>query len=85
MNLKYFQYNFQSVVNGLTGEIKFDNQGLRTNFALDIIELTSSGIAKVGQWNASEGLNITRNYEATSNIDDGSLKNKTFIVLTALV
>lgn len=72
-------------MHGLTGEIKFDNQGLRTHFAVDVIELTSSGIAKIGQYNSSDGLNITRSYEKTSSIDDGSLKNKTFIVLTALV
>lgn len=77
--------NFQSVIQGLTGEVKFDNQGLRTNFAVDIIELTWSGIAKVGVWNATEGLNITRNQITSSIIDDGSLKNKTFVVITALV
>lgn len=71
----------------MTGEIKFDNQGLRSEFALDLIELGLSGLIKVGTWNSSEGLNISRaNIKPHSGDDDaGSLKNKTFIVLTALV
>lgn len=69
----------------MTGDIKFDNQGYRTNFAVDVVELTSSGIAKVGTWNSSEGLKIVRKHEETIVIDDGSLKNKTFVVMTALV
>lgn len=76
---------FQSQVHGLTGLVKFDNRGLRKNIAVDVIELTSSGIIKVGTWNTSEGLNITRSYESTSVIDDGSLRNKSFIVLLTLV
>lgn len=69
----------------MTGEIKFDNKGYRSNFAVDVIELTSSGISKVAIWNSTEVLNISRKYESTSVIDDGSLRNKTFIVITALV
>lgn len=76
---------FQTIVQGLTGEVKFDNRGYRTNFVVDVVELTPAGIAKIGTWNSTEGLSITRIVEATSAVDTGSLKNKTFIVLTALV
>ncbi|KAG4072084.1 hypothetical protein HA402_015583 [Bradysia odoriphaga] len=67
-----------TIVQGLTGEVRFDNRGYRSNFAADLIELTSSGISQVGTWNATltDRLNITRQLE--------SLRNKTFIVLTAL-
>ncbi|XP_037036365.1 glutamate receptor ionotropic, kainate 3-like isoform X2 [Bradysia coprophila] len=77
-----------TIVEGLTGEIRFDNRGYRSHFAADVIELTSSGIAQVGTWNATlpDRLNITRHLdgEFVTEIDDGSMKNKTFIVLTAL-
>ncbi len=75
----------QTVVQGLSGEIKFDNQGYRTNFAVDIMELTSSGLAKIGIWNTTDGLTITRVYETSGGFVEGSLKNKTFIILTTLV
>lgn len=73
-------YLYQTVVQGLTGDVKFDNQGYRTNFAVDVIELTSSGITKVGTWNSTEGLTITRKYD-----EKKSENNKTFIVMLALV
>lgn len=53
---------------------------------LDLIELGPSGLNKVGTWNSTMGLNMTRQYVApASEIDTHSLKNKTFIVLTSLV
>lgn len=78
--------HIQTSVNGLTRTIKFDHQGHRTDFIADIIELGAAGIERVGSWNATEGLNISRRQDVKlSNIDDGSLKNRSFIVLHALV
>ena len=34
-------------MDGLTGKVEFDQQGLRTGFRLDIIELKKSGLAQV--------------------------------------
>ena len=34
-------------MNGLTGSIKFDARGFRTDFNLDIIELKQEGLVKV--------------------------------------
>ncbi|KAG4072066.1 hypothetical protein HA402_015565 [Bradysia odoriphaga] len=73
-----------TVVQGLTGDIKFDNQGYRTVFAVDIVELTSAGVAKIGTWNSTDGLSVTRPNDQTGAIQAASLGNKTFIVLTAL-
>lgn len=70
---------------GLTGEVKFDNEGLRKHISVDMVELTSSGLIKVGNWHSTDGLNISRVAEKSSNIDDSSLKNRTFVVITALV
>lgn len=77
---------FQNQVNGLTRTIKFDNEGFRKDFLLDVIELGSAGLVKIGTWNSTEGLNITREIEPTSlPADEKNLQNKTFIVLTAIV
>ncbi|CAH0399802.1 unnamed protein product [Chilo suppressalis] len=35
---------------GLTEVIKFDHQGIRSDFTLDIIELTRDGLQKAGTW-----------------------------------
>lgn len=70
---------------GLTGTIKFDNQGFRTNFLLDVIELNKEGLSKIGSWNSTEGINFTRTYgEAYTQIVE-SLMNKTFTVCIILV
>ncbi|XP_037036366.1 glutamate receptor ionotropic, kainate 2-like [Bradysia coprophila] len=72
-----------AVVQGLTGEVKFDNRGYRSSFAVDVIELTSSGIVKVGMWDGN--LNIARPEPKESvATDDGSLKNTTFVVMISL-
>lgn len=70
---------------GLTGLIEFDNEGLRTNFNLDVMELSESGIAKIGTWNYSQGISIRRNTTEDINDDPLSLRNKTFIVSVCLV
>lgn len=74
------------MIEGLTGEIKFGTEGFRTNFVLDILELDSHGITKVGTWSSEVGVSTAREPKVeVANIGDGSLKNKTFIVLTSLV
>ena len=76
---------FQVEMRGLTGTIKFDNQGFRTNFVLDIIDLSRDGLRKIGTWNSTSGVNFTRTYgeEYTQIVE--SLHNKTMIVTTILV
>lgn len=71
-------------VRGLSGDIQFDQKGHRSNFQVEIIELATDGIRKIGTWNTSDGLYLARAHPA---VDDSvlSLRNKTFVVLTALV
>lgn len=53
---------------------------------MDIIELGQSGVFKVGTWNSTMGFNFSRLVVASTDvIDNSSLKNRTFVVLTALV
>ncbi|XP_044732050.1 glutamate receptor ionotropic, kainate 2-like isoform X2 [Chrysoperla carnea] len=83
----YSLINYMRMVNwkGLSGILKFDHQGFRTDFMLQIVELTSNGLQKIGTWNSTEGLNITRTQVAHHESEQvANFKNKTFLVLTAL-
>ncbi|XP_072382959.1 glutamate receptor ionotropic, kainate 2-like [Diabrotica undecimpunctata] len=70
---------------GLTGPIKFDIKGFRTNFALDVFELMEGGQTVVGHWNNSKipALNISRLYPP-SDLDGYDIRNKTFKVMITL-
>lgn len=70
---------------GLTNLIKFDNQGFRTDFLLDVIELSPSGLRKVGSWNSTQGVNFTRSFGEQQQEIAENLRNKTLIVTTLLV
>jgi hypothetical protein len=76
---------FQVEISGLTSVIKFDNQGFRTDFELDVVEVNKEGLSKIGTWNSTQGINFTRSFvEAYSNIVD-NLHNKTLVVTLILV
>ena len=70
---------------GLSGRIKFDGAGFRSDFTLDNVELEREGLVKVGTWDPSNGANFTRNYSKTTTEVVESLQNKTLIVSTILV
>ncbi|XP_047990095.1 glutamate receptor ionotropic, kainate 2 isoform X3 [Leguminivora glycinivorella] len=82
----YSLINYMKIVEmkGLTGVIKFDHQGFRSDFTLDIIELTRDGLQKAGIWNSSEGVNYTRSYGENQKQIVEILQNKTLIVTTIL-
>ena len=70
---------------GLSGKIKFDAAGFRSDFQLEVVELKKDGLVKVGSWDPMNGANFSRNFtEITSGIVE-SLHNKTLIVSTILV
>jgi hypothetical protein len=47
---------------GLSGHIRFTEDGKRTNYSLDVVEMTpSSNLVKIGTWSDVYGLNIARN------------------------
>ena len=70
---------------GLTGNLKFDQHGLRAGFELDIIELKRDGLVKVGTWTEEGGVNMTRNFSETYTEIVESLQNKTLVVTTIMV
>lgn len=69
---------------GLTNLIKFDNQGFRTDFTLDVIELSPANIRLIGKWNKTDGVTFTRSYSEHQNEIIENLKNKTLVVTTIL-
>ncbi|XP_055904035.1 glutamate receptor ionotropic, kainate 2 isoform X1 [Eupeodes corollae] len=72
-------------ISGITGEIKFDNEGLRTDFELETIELNPLGLSNIGTWSTSDGFVMNRKpLPNTLDVDQRSLVNKSFVVITAL-
>lgn len=70
---------------GLTGLVKFDRDGFRSNIELDIVHLSEDGLVKIGEWNSTAGENI--DWLPEINIKKSDIKfiqNKTFIVLISL-
>merc|ERR1712128_352916 len=70
---------------GLSGPIKFDASGLRTQFAMDLMELQMTGLTKVGTWNTLDRLGSAR--EEEEKIDGGEvdpMANKTFVICAVL-
>ncbi|CAL1279907.1 unnamed protein product [Larinioides sclopetarius] len=67
--------NYMRMINvkGLTGDIKFDHHGFRSDFKL-----------KAGEWNIHTGLNMTTNYTRAAEEIIQSLKNKTLIATTII-
>ena len=69
-------------IRGLTGQIGFDQWGIRNNFVLDIVELHKSGLEKVGSWHDTHGLVFSRQSSSSSVDPRESIENKTIIVTT---
>lgn len=82
----YSLINYMKIVEmkGLTGVIKFDHQGFRSDFSLDIVELSKDGLRKVGTWNSTEGVNYTRTYGESQKEIVEILQNKTLVVTIIL-
>lgn len=66
--------------------MKFDNEGMRTDFLVDILELSIGGLVKVGDWNATtRELHIQRPSAANQNNALVNPFNRTFVVVISLV
>ncbi|XP_076358702.1 glutamate receptor ionotropic, kainate 2-like [Tachypleus tridentatus] len=71
-------------INGLTGNVKFDENGFRSDFNLKILQLTQQGLKEIGKWTPRSGINMTGNFSKAYEEAIQSLKNKTLIVTTLL-
>lgn len=76
----------QTETEGLTGQIKFDSQGFRSDFKLEIIELTTDGLLRKGSWNISDGFNFIKDVQEEPQYNHHKdLRNFTFVVMVSLV
>lgn len=76
----------QTNVDGLTGAVKLDPDGRRSDFNVQIYSLISHGMVPTGTWNPNDGISMSKTPHPTLiGINTDSLFNKTFIVLTVIV
>ncbi|XP_076245602.1 glutamate receptor ionotropic, kainate 2 [Calliopsis andreniformis] len=69
---------------GLTGLIKLDTAGFRSNFQLDVVRVTEEGLKKIGIWNSTNSIEWLPETHPPSSDPELTLQNKTFIVLIAI-
>uniref|UniRef100_A0A8C7Y124 Glutamate receptor n=1 Tax=Oryzias sinensis TaxID=183150 RepID=A0A8C7Y124_9TELE len=69
-------------VDGLTGNIQFDQHGKRVNYSVNIMELKNNGPVKIGYWNEVDKMVLTKLGEPSN--DTTGMENKTVIVTTIL-
>ncbi|XP_056264992.1 glutamate receptor 2-like isoform X6 [Pseudoliparis swirei] len=69
-------------VDGLTGNIQFDQYGKRINYSVTVMELKNSGPIKIGYWNEVDKMVVTKS-DLYPN-DTMGMENKTIIVSTIL-
>lgn len=69
---------------GLTGLVKFDRDGFRSDVQFDIVSLNEKGLQKVGTWNSTSSDGIDWMWALDTNGDTIDLKNKTLVVLISL-
>ncbi|CAG5028258.1 unnamed protein product [Parnassius apollo] len=70
---------------GLTGPVKFNEDGLRSDFEVDVLEVMSHGFEKIGSWTPEDGYVETRVIiPPVEEEGSDSMKGKHFIILTAL-
>uniref|UniRef100_A0A8C7X8Z2 Glutamate receptor n=1 Tax=Oryzias sinensis TaxID=183150 RepID=A0A8C7X8Z2_9TELE len=68
-------------VQGMTGNIQFDNYGRRINYTIDVYEMKTGGPRKIGYWNEyTRFVNIMD--PQVSN--DSSVENRTIVVTTIM-
>ena len=66
---------------GLSGVIKFDTYGMRTDFSMEVLELQDTGLEPCGTWTNIDGLNMTREQDVTTTSNPVNIMaNKTFVV-----
>uniref|UniRef100_A0A671VXF3 Glutamate receptor n=1 Tax=Sparus aurata TaxID=8175 RepID=A0A671VXF3_SPAAU len=69
-------------VDGLTGNIQFDQYGKRINYSVTVMELKNNGPVKIGYWNEVDKMVVTKT-DLYPN-DTMGMENKTVVVTTIL-
>ncbi|XP_064489390.1 glutamate receptor ionotropic, kainate 2-like [Ornithodoros turicata] len=70
-------------IKGLTGDLRLNDQGLRTDFGLNVIEMKKEGFRKVGTWSHRTGIIFESGYsrQKSEEFSEG-FYNRTFRVTT---
>ncbi|CAF3385471.1 unnamed protein product [Rotaria sp. Silwood1] len=72
--------------NGITGKIKFDENGLRTDVSFEVVDLAADGVQKNGNWssNIPNRLEIRRNFTKDYETRKKEIQNQTLKVTTVI-
>ncbi|CAF2721364.1 unnamed protein product [Rotaria sp. Silwood2] len=73
-------------VNGITGKIKFDDNGLRTDVSFEVVDLAATGVNKNGYWssNIPNRLEVQRNFTKDYEIRKQEIQNQRLKVTTLI-
>lgn len=72
-------------MDGLSGVIKFDHKGFRSEFVVQIVQLGEDGLQEVGRWTPTEIYLKQRNERASTSRRNCNVKNSSFNVVFPLV
>lgn len=64
----------------MTGRIIFDSYGRRTQFYLEVLEMSREGFKKIAFWDTHQKVQSTRDISEVYSQISQSLQNKTIIV-----
>ncbi|UJR36108.1 hypothetical protein I4U23_028843 [Adineta vaga] len=72
--------------NGITGKLKFDENGLRTDVSFEVVDLAANGVSKNGNWSANspDRLEIRRNFSKDYETRKQEIQNQTLKVTTVI-
>ncbi|KAL4716083.1 hypothetical protein ACJJTC_013860 [Scirpophaga incertulas] len=70
---------------GISGQITIDNvTGERTNFNVEVMELSNSGFSRIAKWNPKSGFEYVRSDSEVSDLLAEKWQNKTFKVVSRI-
>ncbi|KAM4727092.1 glutamate receptor 4b isoform 2-T2 [Anableps anableps] len=73
----------QVQLQGLTGNVEFDQYGRRVNYTMEVLELKSNGPRRIGYWNNVDKLVLIQDTPLLPN-DTSGMENRTVIVTTIM-
>lgn len=81
----HYVFYLQVEIEGLTGEIRFSEEGRRQNYTLNVVEMSvSSGVVKVAEWSDEGGFMPLAAKYMRAHPRGVYEKNQTYVVTTIL-
>lgn len=78
-------FRWQVEIEGLTGDIRFNEDGRRTNYSLNVVEMsTNSDMVKVGEWSDQYRFRAMKNPQDRMPPRTDFERNRTYIVTTII-